>query len=170
MTSLIPYLWSTIFGFVYLAAGFFFTLKALKIDSLKGVSCPREYIPYSAVISVIAASIIGYAAQIILGKLIGLLRCDFVFNVSKAITHVQNQSQPFEQIEDNTYSSLLLIRHLVIGTILLGFSLRAWIPKTKPRHRQIIPRICWTSSVIFLITYLFIRADFSQIINYPGPR
>jgi hypothetical protein len=163
MTSIIPFLWAVVFGFVYLLSIMFFVLFILKIQSIKMSKGVEKLAPYIAVIVIFSSSIIGFAAQTIIGKFIGFLFPSKVLSINKEMSIIQTVPETLRILSNNTYSALQLVRHLFIATFLLGVSIRKWIPKENIRYKKFIPIICWAFSMIFLVTYLFIREDLTRI-------
>jgi hypothetical protein len=157
MASLVPYIWGIVFGFVYLAAFFFFILSLLRIHNLTPSPSIDKYVPYLAVIVIFASSITGFVAQTIISKVIGIIFPQDAFNATNPIASQQEVGV--------VYASLILIRHLFIATLLLGISLNIWLRNQYPRLRCYIPLSCYLFSILFLITYFCIRADFIQIKN-----
>jgi hypothetical protein len=166
MTSIIPYIWAVVFGFVYLLSILFFVLTILKIRSVKIPKEAEKYAPYIAVLVIFSSSIIGFVAQTLMGKFIGFLFPSNILSVSDEMSRIQSVPETLRIFSNNTYSALQLVRHLFLATILLGVSLKIWIPIEKIRYKKYIPIFCWSLSLIFLLTYYFLRLDLMQFDQY----
>jgi len=159
MASLIPHIWCIVFGFVYLSAFFFFILSFLKINNLElpnYMHYMQNYVPYLAVIVIFSSSIVGFAAQTLIEKVIVFKYPEYAYNYNVANAIVNRQ-----EIND-VYANLILFRHLCFATLLFGISLFIWLRKQQSRFRYRLPLAFCFLSLLFMMSYFIIKKDFNQ--------
>jgi hypothetical protein len=138
-------------------------LYRLNIHSLNFFKSIEKYTRYIAVIVIFTSSITGYVAQIILEKANGYFFPQFIWPITDVLSYIHHVPEENRILLDNAYSGFLLIRHLLIGTILLSVSLWLWIPKSLPKLRWKVPIGCFFFALILGAAYLCFRSDINQM-------
>jgi len=165
MVQLIPWLQVTIPGFVYLTAIFFFLLALSgKYDlNFTGI---KEYIPYIAILILFFSYVIGYTIHLTFEKIIFFIYPGLNKPLAYLINIHNRMSKDLYKSYDDSYSNLILFRHLFIATILLGISLFNWFRKGK------LQRLKWNSfitciifALLFLIAYFVAQESVNKLNN-----
>ena len=163
MTSLLPYIQGTFFGFLYLTALFFLMLSFLKINDLTPSPIIEKFAPFIAIVIVFASSIIGLAAQSIMVKILGLIFSDNTPNIADSIVDNPLISDYLKNVFYAYYSNLVMFRHLFTGSILVGISLFVWLRKQDSKYRRYLPSCFYLLAIIFAIAYFTTRSDFIKV-------
>ena len=165
MGQLIPWIQVTISGFVYVSAVFFLLLSlAHKYDlSFKDT---RYYLPYIGILLIFLSYVIGYSAHLVFEKILFCLNPEYKLTLSKLLSIRENMSDILYKSYNDSYSNLVMFRHLVIATVFLGFSLYNWFRKSRMQKFKYYALItCFLFTMIFLIAYLMKRDDIISVKN-----
>jgi hypothetical protein len=120
----IPWIKITIPGFVYIVAIFFVLLKLVDKNnsSFKNNLCFKNihyYLPYIAIVIAFLSYTFGYSAHLVIQSIFGE-------QPEKKLIALQKlkETNPLRyQSLNDTYTDFVMFRHLIVASILLGFSL-----------------------------------------------
>ena len=161
MASLVPWIEVTITGFLYLFAIFFLTLRFLRIGNLRFLKKDAELLPYIAILAVFFSYVLGLAAHLVADKLITYLFPYFAFDANANIKIFQAVPEDLQRKFGESYSNLVLFRHLVIASFTIAISMFSWFWGKQPtdlKWRVVI--VCLFILDLFLIAYSAHRKDF----------
>jgi hypothetical protein len=163
MSSLIAWIEITITGFLYLAALLLLTLPLFGIENLRSLKRTPQYLPYLAILTILFSYVMGMASHAIVEKIIAHFYPAFAFYPRENITLFQIVPEHLQRTLGDSYSSLMLFRHLTISTCILAFAMLSWFWKKQPwdlRWKAFL--VCLFFFDIFLIAYAADRIDFMK--------
>jgi len=165
MGELIPWIQVTISGFVYLTAGFFILLSIFKKYDFTFINI-KDYLPYLAILTVFLSYAVGYAAHLAIQPVVYLIRPEFAPTGEKMMTLLsltEKSNEVYKSIND-TYSNLVMFRHLFIATILLGISLCIWLWKNNNKYyRWKFLITCFLFAVLFFIAWRMLSHSVAEL-------
>ena len=160
---IIFYIENTIPGLIYITSGFFIYLYYYRIYDLSFLNGVDNYLPYIFIILLAVASIIGFSCQKILQNFIYLIFEDFKYDAKEEIRFTDLPND-IRKRKNHFYVILVLIRHLVIGTFILWYSITKWLfGANKLEQISQITFILIPILILFCIVYALHRKTFKQI-------
>lgn len=114
----------TIAGFLYVASAFFVILRILGVNSLTFLV---TFLPYLTIAIVVLSYCCGYAINIISHYLIALRWPKYAYNAKDEIELLSSVDDATKRRVTSSYFTLLLFRHLTIGSVLLQDCLTIWL-------------------------------------------
>ena len=140
---------NTVVGFIYTISGIFFIFCIYGIYNLSWLENLKNYFPYIFILAVVFCSIIGYSSQIILQYIIVLFKPKFKYDPKIEKATIENlQDERLYKKYQFLYIVLVLFRHLIIGTFLLGVSIFLWLFLSGSYE------LMWAVNVVFPILFI----------------
>ena len=139
-------------GFVYLLAFFFYFLTITgkyDFEFFKGI---REYLPYIAIIIVFTSYIIGHSFNLALERIVFWASEEMY---SQRLLLFEGNELNNNQIEiiSETYSGLVMFRHLIISIAVFGIIFLVWMNRSSWKKFR-----CHIVFIIIILEILFILA------------
>lgn len=163
MGQLIPWLQVTIPGFVYTTAVFFFLLTVYNKSNLD-FNDFKEYLLYIAILIVFISYVVGFAVHLTTEQILFYIQPNFSTPPGILTTLKGNNPKIYQSINDN-YSNLVMFRHLVLSTSLLGIFLSRWLRNNKSIKVGWVRFFSILLVIIFSISYYVIRQNLINIKN-----
>jgi hypothetical protein len=163
MGALIPWIHVTISGFVYVSFFFFLTLLFAKKYDLNYKNI-KDYLPYIAIMVVFLSYAVGFSIHLMSQEVYYYFSPRLKILSDPINTKMRLQGNIYDSY-NNSYSNLVMLRHLTIATFLLGIVLPFWFyRKTNAWRYSIISFcICLLGSFIFFVSYCNSKQTFIEL-------
>jgi hypothetical protein len=162
MMSLTPDIYNTIYGFVYVCAGFFFILHFADRHSLAFLERTKTYAPFIGIIVLFLSYTVGQIAYIVSEGLLGMIHQDWAYHVEHEISIRLQTPEKLEGLLISAYQTLVTLRHLTLGSLLLGVSVSLWLRGRDSKLATVLLATCLVCALLCGIAYGFFRRDFQQ--------